>query len=437
MFQTVDKYIQQFLHLFFDKTAVKPLFFYCLATIFIIFGFTAQPLPSIIEGYWTILLSPSNLVTDYFEIGGIGATFINVGTLTLVNTRVVHKNAPIISGPLLAAIFTVMGFSFFGKNLFNSIPFIIGTYLYEKFSQSSLSSLLLGALFSSALGPVVSIITFGQGLPIFIGMPIGILVGILIGFIIHPISASFLRFHQGFNLYNIGFTAGVIGLIVTSIMRVFELPVTYDMGSKQVSSPTVTIFFICLSLFFLFSGFALNNYQFKSYTVLKNASGRLISDFIIEYGTAITLMNIGILGLISIGYVYLVGGRLEGPVVGGVLTVMGFAAFGKHPFNIIPTMFGIYIMQVAMQIDDPNSTTSLLAALFGTTLAPIAGHYGWFAGIIAGALHAAVVQNTGNAHAGLNLYNNGFSGGFVAAFLVPLFDVIKERIQENERIRNN
>jgi hypothetical protein len=220
-------------------------------------------------------------------------------------------------------------------------------------------------------------------------------------------------------------------------MRVFELPVTYDIQPEQFSSPIITIFFVIFSLTLFLAGFILNDYSFKGYMKLRESSGQLISDFMIEFGTPITLMNMGILGILSIAYVHLVGGQLEGAVVGGVLTVVGFAAFGKHPFNVVPIIAGIYLMQIAMHIDDPSSTSALLAALFGTTLAPIAGHYGWFAGLVAGALHAAVVNNTGNAHAGLNLYNNGFAGGFVAAFLVPILDIIKERIEVYERIRKN
>ena len=28
-------------------------------------------------------------------------------------------------------------------------------------------------------------------------------------------------------------------------------------------------------------------------------------------------------------------------------------------------------------------------------------------------------------HAGMSLYNNGFAGGFVAAFLVPIYDTLR------------
>ena len=43
---------------------------------------------------------------------------------------------------------------------------------------------------------------------------------------------------------------------------------------------------------------------------------------------------------------------------------------------------------------------------------------------MAGALHMALVTNIGDLHAGMNLYNNGFSGGFIAAALSPIFDAL-------------
>jgi len=45
--------------------------------------------------------------------------------------------------------------------------------------------------------------------------------------------------------------------------------------------------------------------------------------------------------------------------------------------------------------------------------------------VLAGVLHLAVVTNIGIIHGGINLYNNGFSGGLVAGFLVPIVDAFK------------
>jgi hypothetical protein len=81
---------------------------------------------------------------------------------------------------------------------------------------------------------------------------------------------------------------------------------------------------------------------------------------------------------------------------------------------------------------DPAGSSLLLAALFGTTLAPIAGRFGWHWGIVAGVLHASAAQTVGPLHAGLNLYNNGFAAGIVATILVPIiFAVRKARGKED------
>ena len=43
-----------------------------------------------------------------------------------------------------------------------------------------------------------------------------------------------------------------------------------------------------------------------------------------------------------------------------------------------------------------------------------------------------VVMNVGYLHGGMNLYNNGFSGGFVAGILIPIFDVISANISRRK-----
>ena len=66
-----------------------------------------------------------------------------------------------------------------------------------------------------------------------------------------------------------------------------------------------------------------------------------------------------------------------------------------------------------------NDSAVQLACLFCTTLAPIAGYFGWPYGVLAGFLHSSVVLYTGSPVAGMNLYNNGFSGGLIAIVLYP------------------
>jgi hypothetical protein len=131
----------------------------------------------------------------------------------------------------------------------------------------------------------------------------------------------------------------------------------------------------------------------------------------------------GLLGVLSTGYVLVMGGELNGPAIGGIFTVIGFGACGKHVRNVVPVMLGVLIVNL-LNIHDTHSTFAIITALFGTTLAPISGKYGPLAGILAGMLHVSLVSNLSFLHAGMNLYNNGFSGGFIAATLHPLFDAL-------------
>ena len=129
--------------------------------------------------------------------------------------------------------------------------------------------------------------------------------------------------------------------------------------------------------------------------------------------------------MLATTYLLVVGGDLNGPTLGGVLTIVGFGAAGKHLMNILPIFAGIYIgaFTKVWHITDPSIQ---LAALFGTALAPFAGRYGWGAGILAAFIHMSVVLNVGGLHGGLNLYNNGFSAGIVAMILLPVMKYIDE-----------
>ena len=154
-------------------------------------------------------------------------------------------------------------------------------------------------------------------------------------------------------------------------------------------------------------------------------SGQSPTDFIAKAGFGAALANMGICGLIGMAYVLAVGGPLNGPVIGAIFTIVGFAAFGKHPRNLIPIMAGVFLGTL-WKPWDPAGSSLLLAALFGTTLAPIAGRFGWHWGIVAGVLHASAAQTVGPLHAGLNLYNNGFAAGIVATILVPVIIAVRK-----------
>ncbi|HUM44827.1 MAG TPA: DUF1576 domain-containing protein, partial [Fervidobacterium sp.] len=186
----------------------------------------------------------------------------------------------------------------------------------------------------------------------------------------------------------------------------------------------LSIFIYAIFFFILTFGLKLNNWTLNGYKNLLKYSGKLITDFPLLENEAVTFINIGILGLFGTTYVLMIGSSLNGPTIGGIMTLAGFGAFGKHPKNIVPVIIGILIGAIT-NAQPMNSASMVLAVLFGTTLAPIAGEFGMFWGIIAGFLHSALVLNTSFLHHGLNLYNNGLSGGLIAIFLIPLIEAAK------------
>lgn len=377
------------------------------------------------------MLSPSILITDYMEIAGIGAAYFNSGIVLLSTLLFSQFCKARLTGVLVAGILTITGFSFFGKNLLNSIPLVIGVILYTKAQNLQIANLMHVACFSTGISPAVSLIMFGLGWPQSISIPLGILVGIIVGFTITPLSTSMLNFHQGYNLYNIGFTLGIIGLGIAGLIRMFDnqilaLRLVYE-GDDTVIVYSLVVFLIVVFIY----GYYLNN-GLKGYDNILKSPGRLVSDFVLENHRGLILINMALLGLICVAFIKISNGIINGPIIGGIFTVMGFGAFGKHPKNVVPILIGVYIASF-FNMYDPSSTEAVLISLFGTTIAPVAGQFGFFAGIIAGFLHKSIATNVGVIHGGMNLYNNGLAGGFVAGLLVPLFQIIQERKEKYEQ----
>lgn len=392
---------------------------------FLLFGlFLCGSAETLIQGLKTILLSPTILITDFLEIGGLGPSFVNAALIGFFNLYLLKKYKLRINGLLIAAFMTVLGFAFFGKNLFNILPIYAGGYLYCRYQKIAMKNIILIIMFGTALAPIVSEMAFGHRLPLGYSIPLGIVLGGLIGFIIVPLSSHMLKFHDGYNLYNIGFTAGIIGTVFTSILRSFQMEIKPENILYLDDFTHIASLLAILFLYLIVIGIVLNKELLNNYYRIFKFKGRTITDFTQLVGYGMTFFNMGVMGLVSLIYVLGVGGVINGPVLAGVFTVVGFSAFGKQPKNCFPIVLGV-VLTALLFGKDLSSTGMIISVLFSTTLAPIAGTYGVFAGIFAGALHLSIVSNIGVIHGGINLYNNGFSGGLVAAFIVPIIDAFK------------
>lgn len=389
------------------------------AAAFVAFGLAVGPLDTLLPGLGAILTARDTLITDYLGVGGLGAAFLNAGLLTLLACLCVLLTRARVSGATLASLFLLLGFGLFGKNLLNCWPIVAGALLYARLRGEPLGDHLTAAFFACALAPVFSEVLFSTSLHWTQSLPLALIIGLTVGFCLPPVAAQLFKVHQGFNLYNMGFAAGMLGTVLVALFVSFGLapePVIVWTGGNDVLLGTA------LALLFvgqILAGLVLDRRAFSGLKAILGESGQSPSDFLARAGLGAVLVNMGLCGLMGLGYLLLIGGDLNGPTIAGIFTIVGFAAFGKHPRNIWPPMLGIWLASLLKPLDamDPGF---LLAALFGTTLAPIAGRFGWHWGIAAGFLHSSVALTSSVSHGGLNLYNNGFAAGMVAAVLVPV-----------------
>jgi hypothetical protein len=398
------------------------------AAAFVAFGLAVDGPAEVARGLFAILSSRDTLLTDYFGIGGIGGGCVNAGLLTLLACLTYHRAGAKITGASVACLFLVLGFALFGKNLLNVWSIVLGVWLYARFRGEAFATHLNTAFFGVALSPIFSEILFSSALPLPVSLPLAIATSLVIGFILPPAAAQLFKAHMGFSLYNMGFTAGLVGTLVVALYKSYGFvpdPVfVWTTGNNLLLGTFLSLVFASM----LAVAFWLDRGTFAGLKKVIATTGQSPTDFIEVAGFGPALANMGVCGAIAMAYILAVGGDLNGPVIGAIFTVVGFAAFGKHPRNIVPVMAGVFLGSLAKPWG-ADAPSILLAALFGTTLAPIAGRFGWYWGVVAGFIHSSAALTVGPVHAGLNLYNNGFAAGIVASVLVPVIIAIESRLQ--------
>lgn len=381
--------------------------------------------PAFFSELTKLLTDPGVLITDYLSVGGLYPTLFNVFFLICINIGLIMAMKQPINGGTLAGLLTIGGFAFFGKSIINVIPIYLGVVIYAKAHKTSLRNHSTTLLFSSAIGPLVSYIWFALPSPFIFRFLLGILAGVLAGFITPQLSVFAKRFHQGLNLYNIGFTLGIIatgfGLIIRLLGFDTESQVPLSTG---FDTPLWLLNGILVTGLFLGALIApKKDLTYRAFLKSKEMG----EDFIERYGSRLTLLNMGILAIIGYSFILILQQPLNGPIMAGLWTLIGFGAYGKHIKNSLPLMIGVLI-GIFLGIGSMESVGSIIAIFFVTALAPVVTKYGIGIGIIAGMIHLALLPVTYQIQGGFDLYNNGFTAGF-AAYLIILIVKSLEKVK--------
>lgn len=398
------------------------------ALAFVLAGLLCGDIAELPKGLWRIITCPAPLVTDYTLIGGLNAALVNAGICGLFTYGLYRISGFVASGGAFGAYFLSVGIGLFGKTVFTMLPFVLGGLLYSFHKKEPFRRIILYPIQASALSPVVSVLAFYDGFNIG-GAMLGYLSAIIIGYVITPVAVHTRTMHRGFDLYNVGLAAGLIGIIFLAIYREAAL-VPFGLGHSHhivsmVGDHRPEVFYPFLAgLFALISvsGLMLSRGSLKRFIALRRHTG-LDIDFAPEFGVPAVLINMGLVGLMTLAYMALIDAPMNGATVGALLSVLCWTGNGANTRNMLPVFvgYGAYSLITGVPL---NSQYLCVAVCYATGLAPLAGRYGNIYGVVVGMIHAFIAGITSSMHGGFNLYNGGFSAGLVSLVMLPVIQTI-------------
>ena len=402
------------------KNGLKYFTYITLALLYFAAASFSHP-QELASGLRSIILSRDALITDYFELVGYGPAFFNAALVMTISLVMIEYAELPFTGLTIAAVFINTGFGFWGKNVVNILPIHFGTILYAKAHNTPMSRYTYTALFATCLAPFVTELTYILPFGLWGNLAIAIIAGLFVGYVLPPLSQHTASMHMGYSLFNVGFSGGTLAFVMFCVLKSFgiESQSVFIWKAEQHPKLIIGVYMYLLAAFLL--GLYMNEGKMKSLLKILKHPGRAVADFVLMDGPGATLMNMALTGTAALTYAMLIDADFSGPVLGCLFTVFGFAAFGAHLRNYLPVLLGVYLSTFLTQYS-ANDAGMIIAAFFVVGVAPIAGQFGVIPGILAGMLHSCIVMCTSQMYGGLNLYNNGFSCGWVAIVMIPALE---------------
>ncbi len=421
-----------------------------------VFFSTREGFDALTDGFLRLLFSPSPLVTDYFRLGGVGATFLNAGLCGLACSLIIWINRTPASSRSLCGYFLIVAHCFYGLNLLNMWPCFFGVLIYCIVRKKKFGDNLHMAMFATALAPFVNEFLFrytsfdtydaNNVKTSILGVLLALFASLLFGFFVPTIVPGTAKMYRGFNLYKAGLAIGLFGFLIHSFFYTtlgIPSPITPEFDTSAYGTQTYVslylVFFGSIFILCILCGLIFSKFNLKAYRELLKSSGHEV-DFAETFGMETCLINVGLLGILMILYfslsVCFTGtGVFTGPTFGVVFAAIAHAAAGQHIRNVYPVLLGFLVLCAFVHAITtlaglpipwtPATQGYINAAAFATGLCPFAGKYGVRIGIIAGIFCAVICTSTSMLHGGLMLYNGGFSAGFTAMLLLPILEFFK------------
>lgn len=442
-----------------SESSFLKLFFAFISTCFLAAAFVLPERGAAFTGLWKILSGTCKISTNYFALGGFSATFLNMGLVGLFCTALCCLPGAKPNNVTTLGVLLTIGFGSWGINPLNMIPTVIGVCLFCLVKKEKLGAMSNAMIYSTGIAPIISDLLFrfpGVEYVGFngLGLVMALFVGAIIGFFLPAGLAHAPNVHKGYNHYSaavpIGFTAFFLRAAIYTVLLGQKTGDLSVLPALDVVSRSATNIF-CFAVFGLCILFALlMGCTPKDYWNLMKDSGHGVS-FTAKYGYAPFLMNVGVFGLMIVGYFNLAG-ALDGANVwtgmtfGIVFCMLATCNSGSHPGNVWPIMVGYIIASYlfawlgklvgnetfALTI---GNQSILIGLCYANGLSPVAGKYGFGYGILAGGLHYLLVTAVPDMHGGFCLYNGGLTAALICLLLIPQLEKFCKTKEERKALK--
>ena len=422
------------------------LLFAFVSAAFIVAAFFMPDRSTMFSGLWAIWSGTCKISTNYFALGGYAATYLNMGLVGLMCTALCCLPGSKPNHVTTLGVILTIGFGSWGINPLNSVPTILGVLVYCLVKKEKAGAMSNAMLYSTGIAPLISDLLFRYPGVEYVGfnglgLLMALIVGFVIGFFLPAGLAHAPNIHKGYDHYSaavpIGMTAFFLRAVLYNVMlgwKLGDVGQLSTLGALDVASAPLTNIF-CIILFGLCIIFALlMGCTPKDYWNLMKDSGHGVC-FTTKYGNAPFLMNMGVFGLMIVGYFNLAGAIdgvnvWTGMTFGIVFCMLATCNSGSHPGNVWPIMAGYIITSflfagIFKLLGGENygltigSQAILIGLCYANGLSPITGKYGIGYGMLAAGLHYLLVTAVPDMHAGFCLYNGGFTAALICLLFVP------------------
>ena len=283
-----------------------------------------------------------------------------------------------------------------------------------------------------------------RGVTLF-GAVLTLLVCTVIGLILPAGLAHSPKVHKGYDLYNAAVPIGLIAFFLRSLLyKIFTSapPASENVGLADSFLPLSIGFCLVVFLLAIIWGLALGGG--KEYGRLLRDSGYNV-DYGTKYGSGAAILNFGVYGLFIVLYYLLIGAKWNAATLGCVFCMVCCCYKGSHPANVWPIMVGYvaasYIAEFVCGLTGAehtlmaNAQAIVIGLCFANGLSPVAGSYGWLAGVVFAMLHYGLVTSVPFTHGGFLLYNGGFTAGLVCCLFLPVVEAFFHTKQERRQLK--